>query len=236
MASIKPEAKSIAVLLVCDLPVSAWGLEKLLASREPFLRCLGTAATPTAALRVLDEHAADVILLDLDGDNDVAAISELLASRARVLVLTSAGNLELHDAAILAGASGAVSKREPVEVLFKAIEKVQGGEFWIDRAATMRIMMTIARQKATVNPESEKIARLTRKERLTAAEVARDATASSEDIAARLHISQHTLRNHLSSIYAKLGVANRTALYAFANRHGLNGRSDATASRMAESG
>jgi two-component system nitrate/nitrite response regulator NarL len=53
------------------------------------------------------------------------------------------------------------------------------------------------------------------------ADIARNASAIERDIAQRLHISEHTLRNHLTSIYAKLGLGNRLELYAYANRHGM---------------
>jgi len=137
-------------------------------------------------------------------------------------VLTSGRDLDLQDAAVLAGACGAVSKREAAELLHKAIEKVHDGEFWVDRSATVRILMAVARQKAAAHPEHERFERLTRKERLTVAEVARDASASGSDIAQRLHISEHTLRNHLTSVYAKLEVHSRLELFAYANRHGLS--------------
>ena len=54
------------------------------------------------------------------------------------------------------------------------------------------------------------------------AEIARDASATAEEIATRLCISEYTLCNHLTSIYAKLDLANRLELYAYANRHGLS--------------
>jgi DNA-binding CsgD family transcriptional regulator len=87
----------------------------------------------------------------------------------------------------------------------------------------VRLLMTLGRSKAAHDPERDKIARLTRKERLTIAEIARDASASTSAIAERLCISENTLRNHLTSIYAKLNVPNRIGLLDYANRH-LKGR------------
>ena len=208
-------------MLVCDLPVVAWGLVQLIDSGSPKLRCIGVAPTPAAALKEIRGQAVDVILLDMDGDNGLGSIPQLLDAKARILVLTNGRDTDLHDSAILAGASGAICKREPAEVLLKAIEKVHAGEFWVDRAATVRILMAVARQKAAANPERDKFERLTRKERLTVSEIARDASVASRDLAARLHISEHTLRNHLSSIYAKLEVRNRLELFAFVHRHGM---------------
>lgn len=215
----------VRVMLVCDLPLVALGLQRLLAGEGRTMVLAGCAGNLADALRLLAKTPTDVILLDLDGDNRIDMIQELLAAgQARVLVLSASRDLDGPDTAVLAGASGAVNKREPVEVLLKAIEKVHAGEFWVDRSATVRILMSIARRKATPDPEQDKIALLTRKERLTVAEVTCDATAGNREIAERLHISENTLRNHLSAIYGKLGLRGRMELYAYARKHNLYGR------------
>ena len=138
--------------------------------------------------------------------------------------MTAEHDVALHDAAVLAGACGVLRKTEPVETLLKAIECVHSGEIWVDRMAAGRIFLELARRKKVEpqpDPEAAKIGLLTRKERLTVAEVARDASATPHQIAERLHISENTLRNHLTSIYAKLGLVNRLELHAYAHRHGL---------------
>jgi two-component system, NarL family, nitrate/nitrite response regulator NarL len=117
-----------------------------------------------------------------------------------------------------------VKKREAPAALIKAIEKVHEGELWIDRGATSRIFMEMARQKSAErnDPEKSKISMLTSRERQTIAAVASDASAPGKVIAGRLCISEHTLRNHLTSIYGKLGLSSRVDLYAYATKHSLN--------------
>lgn len=216
--------KRVKLLVICDLPVTTLGLKCMLESAGPRVEAVGFVATPAEAVKLAEKTPPDVVLLDMDGDNGLPVIPELLADCCpRLLVLSATRNLEAQDAVILAGACGIVDKREPSGVLLKAVEKVDAGEFWLDRSATVRILTAVARQKARANPEQEKIASLTRKERLTIAEAARDAGASGREIAERLHISEHTLRNHLSSIYGKLGVSGRMELYVYAQRHGLAG-------------
>ena len=220
----KLATKQIKILPICDFPIYALGLERVVQLGGANLTLSGLARNVTEALHLLAKAPADVILLDLDGDNDVGAIPQLLvAGNARVLVLTTSCDIERQDAAVLAGASGVVGKRELPDVLLKAIEKVHDGEFWIDRAATVRILTSVARKNATTNPEQDKILLLTRKERLVVTEVVRDTAIGSREIALRLFISEHTLRNHLSSIYAKLGLASRMELYIFAQKYSLNG-------------
>lgn len=215
-------APPISVVLLSDLPLVAWGLARLIESGQPALAFAGIAQSVEATLRLMKQQAVDVVLLDLDGDIGAAGVPELLdGGRTRVIALTTSREPEFCDAAVLAGASGIVNKRDPVDALLKAVDKVHAGEFWLDRVATGRIFVAMARQRAAKDPEQDKIAGLTRKERLTVSETARDASASSREIAQRLCISEHTLRNHLTSIYAKLGLSSRVELYAYANKHKL---------------
>ncbi len=217
------DVEPIRVLLVADLPVVGLGLATLIGGYEPRMCLVGSVATYAEAVQLLDTTAADVIVVDLDGLNVAEGLAELLEGDARVLALTASRDTYLCDRAILAGASGVVNKAEPVAAVGRAIEKIYAGELWIDRLATSRLFMTLARRKASEdeNPELRKIATLTRKELKTVVEIARDGAASSDQIAQRLHISEHTLRNHLTAIYAKLGVSNRLGLFAYATRNRL---------------
>ncbi len=218
------EVDPIRVLLVADLPIVGLGLTTLIGSYAPQMSLVGAVATYAEALQLLNTTEADVIVVDLDGLNVAEGLAELLAgNNARVLALTASRDTYLCDRAILAGASGVVNKAEPVATVGRAIEKIYAGELWIDRLATSRLFMTFARRKAVQdeNPELLKIATLTRKELKTVVEIARDATSSNEQIAERLHISEHTLRNHLTAIYAKLGVTNRLGLFVYATKNGL---------------
>lgn len=209
----------INLILICDLPIVAWGLRAAIDAQLALVACV---AHPSEVAQWIEADKRYVVLLDLDGSNGIEQIPSLLSgTNVRVLTLSTANDLELQDRAVLAGACGAISKCESVEVLCKAISKVHGGEYWVDRAATERILMAVAREKGVNHAEQEKIARLTRKEKQTIAAITLGSDASTMEIAERLNISEHTLRNHLTSIYAKLGVRNRMGLYAYAQRHAL---------------
>ena len=134
-------------------------------------------------------------------------LAELCAkTRARIVLVTSSTDVAWLDKAVIAGVRGVVRTGEAPPVLLKAIDKVHDGELWIDRGATGRIFMEMARQKASErnDPDKSKIATLTTRERQTIAALASDASAPGKVIASRLCISEHTLRNHLTSIYTKL--------------------------------
>lgn len=217
----------IKILLVDDHRSVLWGLEKLIEGESPRMVVIGKATTSAEAMRLLDEAKPDIVLLDIDlgGESGINAIPNLIAkSQARVLVLTGSRDSSVHDAAVLAGAMGVVEKGESAETILKAIQKVSEGEIWLDRSATGRIFLELSRNKAAEaqNPEQRKIASLTPRERQIVAEIGSDAAAGSKVIAERLHISEHTLRNHIASIYEKLEVSSRLELFAYAGKHGIS--------------
>lgn len=217
-------AHSIQVHLVA-LPLTAWGLARLVQSAQPRLALAGVAGSVAESLLLDQQAPPDVVVVDLDGEDGTGSLALLHAqTRAKILVVSGSRDAALHDSAVLAGARGVVQKRESPAILLKAIEKVHEGELWIDRGATGRIFMELTRQKSaqSKSPEKQKIAMLTVRERQTIAAMASDAAAPGKVFAERLHISEHTLRNHLTSIYSKLGLSNRLDLYAYAHKHGLN--------------
>jgi len=225
--TMQTQDSPIRIMLIDDHRSVLWGLEKLIDSEKPKMQVVGTATNSIEAMNLLGTISPDVILIDLDlnGESGVSIIPNLIEkSTAKVLVLTGSRDLSLHDNAMLAGARGVVGKGDTAETILKAITMVYQGEIWIDRSATSRIFNALSHKKNTVSddPEQQKIATLTRKERQTVAEIASDATASTKIIADRLCIGESTLRNHLTSIYAKLELSSRLELFVYANKHGIH--------------
>ena len=219
-------AGPIRVFIIDDHRSILWGLERLIESGKPAMEVVGTATNCSEALKLIDEAAPNLILLDigLGEESGVDAIPNLLArTRAKILVLTGIRDESLHDKAVLAGASGVVEKEAPAETILAAIEKVHEGQLWLDRVATGRIFLEMSRDSAaqSVDPERAKISSLTEREREIVSVAASHAGANAKAIAEMLFISEHTLRNHLTSIYDKLQVANRLELFAYAHKHGL---------------
>ena len=221
MSAVTPPIK---ILLVDDHRSVLWGLEKLIEGASPPMEVLGKATNSVEAMQLLNGIRPDIILLDLDlgGENGIHAIPALIAkSTSKILVLTGSRDPAVHDSAVLAGAMGVVEKGESADTILKAIQKVHEGEVWLNRVATGRVFVEMARSKASdgTDPEQKKIASLTPRERQIVAEIGGDAAASSRVIAERLRISEHTLRNHIASIYEKLQVSSRLELFAYAGRH-----------------
>lgn len=116
------------------------------------------------------------------------------------------------------GACGVLCKDASAETLIKAVEKVNAGEVWLDRSAMARMLHGWHDRKAG---DQARQATLTQRERKIVQIILAGHGAGNKVLAARLFISEHTLRNHLSSIYHKLGVNNRMALYLYAVKHRL---------------
>lgn len=212
----------IRVLLISDFPILSWGLEKILHNKAPRMELAATAAAVPEALAILADQVVHVVVLDLDGDAGIESIARLAsASPARVLALTSERVVAVRDSAMLAGARGVLSKKAAVEAFTQAIEQVATGKLWGDRPATSRTLLHLLRNApprlATDAPP--KTASLTRRECRAVAEIGRDAAASREDLAQRLHISESTLGDHLGSICTKLGLSSRLELFAYAKLH-----------------
>jgi len=219
-------AGPIRVFLIDDHRTILWGLEKLIESGKPPMRVVGNATSCREALTLLPAADPDVILLDLDlGEEDgLDSIPQLLAkSKAKVLVLTGLRDETVHRNAVIAGARGVVEKEARAETILAAIAKVHEGQLWLDRMAASQVLVELSRRTAGrhVDRDEARILSLTVREREIIALTANNAGATARAIAEKLHISEHTLRNHLTSIYEKLGVANRLELFAYAHQHKL---------------
>jgi DNA-binding NarL/FixJ family response regulator len=195
----------------------------LIESRQGLV-VIGEATNSTDALALAAREQPHIILLDLDlGDeNGLDLLPHLLAAgQARVLILTGVRDAEEHRQAIRQGAMGLVLKEQAPEVLLKAIEKVHAGEVWLDRAMLANVLSEMV--VGGTRPASVRAARmntLTQREHGVITLVAEGL--KNKQISERLSITETTVRHHLTSIFAKLGVESRLELVIFAHRHGLS--------------
>jgi DNA-binding NarL/FixJ family response regulator len=221
-----PGGGPIRVLLVDDHQTMLWGLQQLIDAERPRMAVAGTARTCPEALDSAARLAPDVILLDLDlgGVCMTGFLPELLANGlSRVLVLTAGHNTDTLDLAVRRGARGILHKEVPAGQVVKAIEKIHRGELWFDAETMDRVFGQLLGHRGAPKsaPAPEKHASLTPREREIVSAAVEHSGAANHAVAERLFISEHTLRNHLSSIYRKLDVTNRLEMYVYAIRHGL---------------
>lgn len=215
------ETKTINVFLVDDHKTVLWGLERLVESTSPQMCVVGMAGNCDEMFVKLPAARPDVILLDLDlgGISSLGCLEKLTATvPARVLILTGSNDPAVHQHAVVHGARGVIHKQVAAEVLLCAIRKVHLGEIWLDRNTLGQVLTTLARGEKR-SREAIKLDLLTAKERQVVATIVEEKGARIKGIADRMHISEHTMRNHLTSIYEKLEVAGHMELYLFAAQH-----------------
>lgn len=225
-----PARACIRILIVDDHPTLLWGLERLIGSQAPGMEVVATAASPEEALDQARRHQPELVLLDVNlGERcGLDVVPQLMAQGARVLVLTGERAEDLWDRALQLGVRGVLRKDASADMVLKAVRKVHEGELWLDRLSMGRVLHGLMDSRAGKPPcpEQQKQAQLTQRERKVIQLILEGRGASNKALAARLFISEHTLRNHLSSIYHKLEVANRLELYVYALKHEM-GRSAA---------
>lgn len=222
-------SRPIRVLLADDHAVTLWGLRQLIESAHPKMVVSGTAGSCSEVLAHPALAQTDVVLLDL-GLRDASALHclpQLVGEfGVKVVVLTGELNPGQHRDAVLRGARGVVLKSQPAEHILEAIERVHRGEVWLDGSLMSLLLGSVPGLAATphagpADPQRQRIESLTGKERQVVKAIVAHCGAKSLVVADALGMSEHTLRNHLTVIYSKLGVRGKLELYVHAIEHGL---------------
>jgi DNA-binding NarL/FixJ family response regulator len=219
------ETDFVRILLVDDHAIIRSGLKMLIESQSG-LRIVGEASDRAGALAIASRERPDLVLLDLDlgSESGIDLIPYLrsAAPQARILVLTGLRDTEVHRNALRLGAMGIVQKEMAGEVLLKAIQKVHAGEAWLDRSSIANLLSEIADvDSSRPDPEVARIAALSPREREVITLIGEGL--NNKKIAERLKISETTVRHHLTSIFAKLGVSDRLELLVYAYKNRLAG-------------
>ncbi|MBG0564278.1 response regulator [Actinoplanes aureus] len=209
----------IRLLIADDHPIVRDGLSSMYAS-APGFEVLGVAADGAEVVRMAQALHPDLILMDLrmPGMDGLTAIKELarLGVGARVLVLTTYDNDSHVLPAIEAGATGYLLKDALREELLRGARAAAKGETVLSPAVAARLVNRVR----TPAPQL-----LSQRELEVLELVAAGNT--NREVAARLFITEATVKSHLLNVYAKLGVADRAAAVAEAfNRHLLIPRPD----------
>jgi DNA-binding NarL/FixJ family response regulator len=211
----------ISVLIVDDQDLVREGLRMLLEA-EPDLAVAGEAADGGQALaqaRLLDP---DVILMDvrMPGMNGIEATSRLVqaGSRARILMLTTFNLDEYVYHALKAGASGFLLKHARRDQLTGGVRAVAAGETLLAPAITQRLIEDFCNGPAPGTPVAG-VGGLSERELGVVRLVAQGR--SNTEIAARLYLSEATVKSHIVRILAKLGLRDRVQVAVYAYEHGI---------------
>jgi DNA-binding NarL/FixJ family response regulator len=193
------------VLVVDDHDVVHWGFRVLL-GRQPWVeRCLA-ARTGAQALTLVERYEPHVALVDLflagESGADVCQSIRARSPSTRVLLISGAGQMS-PAAARAAGASGFVSKDMQSEELVRAVRAVARGATLFPPKAAQPAPPLSGREREVLQLIG--------------------AGATNREIAERLHLSPHTVKEHTSALYRKLGARNRAEAVQRAQRVGLLG-------------
>ena len=209
---------TIRILIADDHPLVRQGLQAALAP-VPEVEVVAEAASGQEAIREAVLHRPDVVVMDLQMPelNGIEATRELARAvpTAAVLVLTMFDDEDSVFAAMRAGARGYVVKGAEQEEIGRAIQAVAAGEAIFSPGVAQRVL----RYFAAPQPVADPFPGLTAREREILTLLA--AALPNAAIATRLGLSPKTVANHLSSIFTKLQVADRSAAILRAREAGL---------------
>jgi len=212
----------ISVLIADDQALVREGLRMLLEA-EPDLSVAGEAGDGGEALAQARLHNPDVILMDvrMPGMNGIEATTRLVqgGSRARILMLTTFNLDEYVYHALKAGASGFLLKDASREQLTGAVRAVAAGETLLAPAITRRLIEDFCRGPAPGGPVTDAAGRLTERELGVVRLVAQGL--SNTEIAARLYLSEATVKSHIARILAKVDLRDRVQIAVHAYEQGI---------------
>lgn len=214
---------SIRVLVVDDQALVRGGFAMVLGHQDD-IDVVGEAGTGLEAVEAARSHRPDVILMDIrmpDMDG-LEATTHIIAEAdwpVRVLILTTFDPDEYVYKALRAGASGFVLKDIPPEELIAAVRVVADGGALLSPSITRRLIGRFAEHLAVDTKLSSRLERLTGREREVLAAIARGL--NNTEIAEELFIGAATVKSHVSSILAKLGLRDRAQAVVFAYESGL---------------
>jgi DNA-binding NarL/FixJ family response regulator len=205
------QPSEITCLIVDDHEVVREGL-RLSLSRAPHIRVIGEAADGASAVALAERRRPDVVIMDvrMPGMDGLEATRELTQKvpDAAVLIFTAYSERTQLGRGLESGAKGYILKEAPHQTLLRAIEKVAGGEGYVDPALMPAFLTGKDKDEMLTTREREILQLLA------------DGM-SNQDVAAKLFISQETVKSHVRHILAKLEADTRTQAVAIALREAI---------------
>jgi two-component system, NarL family, nitrate/nitrite response regulator NarL len=216
----------IRIVIADDHPIFRDGLRRLLEA-EPGLQVIGEASDGQQAVQLAHSLKPDVLLLDLampryPGLEALRELSRGNGHHVRTLLLTASIEKQQIAEALQIGARGVVMKEAATQVLFTALRAVMRGQYWVGHEAVTDLPQHLRSQlKADPRGAKPRPYGLTNRELEIVGSIVDGNT--NKEIAQKFSLSEDTVKHHLTSIFDKLGVANRLELALFAINNRLIG-------------
>ena len=210
-------AETIRIVLVDDHPLFREGVAYTLAAQTD-MAVVAQGESGDEAVRLAATCAPDVVLLDLNipgGGIEAARAIAAAQPATRVIMLTASVDEDDLAAAMAAGARGYILKGVAARELVSIVRRVHGGEGYVAPALAASLLSGIGRRPASAAPP-DPLAALTERERQILDQVA--AGLSNKEVAAKLHLSEKTVKHYMTIIMEKLGVRNRVEAALLAKR------------------
>ncbi len=207
----------ISVLIADDHSMLRQGLKQIL-ELESDIAVIAQASNGSEAIQLAKEHRPDVILMDINmpGTNGLQAIKQIKDDKlsSRIIVLTIHEDREYLFKTLQMGAEGYVLKDAEPKVLIEAIRNVHSGRSYIQPNMTMELVREFNR--VTLHEKDKHDGNNLTSREIEVLELIAEGMINKE-IAKTLYISEKTVKNHVSNIFRKLNVSDRTqaAIYAF---------------------
>ncbi len=208
----------IRVMIADDHSLIREGLRQLL-EFDGSIKIVGEASNGEECLNKLEEFNPEVLLLDINmpEKNGIDVLKQMKAdqSQIRVLILTVHNELEYLISAVDIGVDGYILKDSESSELKKAIRVVRDGESYIQP----KLIPAMNNQLINRDADKDKIASLTNRELEVLVQVANGMF--NKEIATSLNISERTVKNHISNIFKKIDVSDRTQAAVFAIKNNI---------------
>lgn len=220
---LSPNSSRINVAICDPCPMIFSGLQKSFEKDERIF-----ISNECSTLRALRQRVAassiDIALIEWSmvgwHDNDCIKLMSEISASSMLVLLGMTESTRDRKRALEFGVRGIINKRSNAVQIRKALLRVADGGIWLEKAAAETLLDHVFLPPSGPHDEVQRIELLTRRETEIISLVCR--SLRNKEIASALSISESTVWHHLTSIFTKLGVADRVALVTFAFRHHLN--------------
>lgn len=201
------DVTATTVVLADDHPAIRMGVRMRL-EREPGVTIIGEAADGPEAIELIRQLHPDVAIVDLrmPSSDGIDVTSAVVGNHTKVVLLSAVGDAHLVQQALDAGATGYVDKESPLDVLVSAVQSAARGRSFVDPSLVAGLLDPTDRR---LSPREREVLQL-----------AADGL-QNRAIAAKLHLSEETVKSHVSSVIRKLDASSRTQAVAEALRRSI---------------